>query len=294
MGKYLFFDLDGTLAGKSRRITKETRWAIARAREKGHKVFLCTGRVPASLVGDVREMEIDGIISGAGSFVEINGRYVFEHNMEVQLTRQVMDLFEKNGMMYTLETRDTIYQTPGARDFFASRSLERIRKDPELMRYHEQVRREERVQSIDAFDIKKTKVAKMCFIAQRREQLEACVPFLKEYFNIVIFSKEDEPLINGEIILKECTKGDAIRWLMEYLHGDRKETLGFGDSMNDYQMLEAVELGVVYEGAPEEVKELAGAYFGEPDEGGIYEVMVRLGLIEERKEETGCLELSGQ
>lgn len=280
MGKYLFFDIDGTLAGKSRRITEKTKWAVQKARENGHKVFLCTGRVPASIVGDAAEMEVDGVISGAGSFVEIGGRYIFEHYMDPGLTYQVMELFGRNGLLFTLETRDMIYQTPGAKDFFEERTMERIQDNPELMRYHEQVRRGENLKPIDEFDITKTKVAKMCYIARERGMLDGCLPFLEEHFNIVVFSKDSEPYINGEIILKDCTKGDGIRKVMEHFHGDMGDTVGFGDSMNDYQMLETVAAGVVFEGAPERVKALGQYYFKEPDEDGIYEAMVRLGLVD--------------
>ena len=285
MGKYLFFDIDGTLAGRSRRITEKTRWAICESRKRGHKVFLCTGRVPASIVGDAAGLEVDGTISGAGSFVEIGGRYVFEHFIEPPLTRQVIDLFQNNGLMFTLETRDVIYQTPGAREFFTDRSLERIRNNPELMRYHEQINRGDHLQPIGEFDQTKAKVAKMCYIAEEKERFQACIPFLKNYFNIVIFSKESDSFVNGEIILKDCTKGDRIRWVMEYLHGDMEDTIGFGDSMNDYQMLEAVNTGVVYEEASEKLKALAKNYFSEPDEDGIYKVMIQLGLINEMKED---------
>lgn len=280
MGKYLFFDIDGTLAGKSRRITLKTKWALQQAREKGHKVFLCTGRVPASIVGDVTDMEVDGTISGAGSFVEIGGKYIFEHYMEPELTYQVMELFARNGLLFTLETRDMIYQTPGAREFFEERTVERIRDNPELMRYHEQVQRGQHLKPIDEFDITRTKVAKMCYIAKRPEMIMACLPFLEQYFNIVVFSKDSDPFVNGEIILKNCTKGDGIRTVMGHFKGDMEDTVGFGDSMNDYQMLETVSTGVVYEDAPEAVKALGQYYFKEPDEDGIYEVMVRLGFAD--------------
>lgn len=284
MGRYLFFDIDGTLAGKSRRITEKTRWAIQRARENGHKVFLCTGRVPASIVGDAAEMEVDGIISGAGSFVEIGGKYVFEHYMDPGLTCQVMELFRKNGLLFTLETRDTVYQTPGATEFFEERTMERIQDNPELMRYHEQVRGGQNLKPIDEFDITRTKVAKMCYIAREREGLEGCLPFLEEHFNVVIFSKDSDPYVNGEIILKDCTKGDGIRKVMEHFQGDMEDTVGFGDSMNDYQMLETVSTSVVYEEAPDQVRALGQYYFKEPDQDGIYEVMVQLGLVGLRNE----------
>ena len=284
MGKYLFFDVDGTLAGASRRITEKTRWAVRNARQKGHKVFVCTGRVPASIVGDVTELEVDGIVSGAGSFVEIGGEYIFEHCIEPELVRQVMELFEKNGLLFTLETRDVIYQTPGAREFFEERTIERIRNNPELMRYHEQVTRGQNLKPLTEFDVCATPVAKMCYIAREKEQIEACLPFLEQYFNVIVFSKSDDPFVNGEIILRDCTKGDGLRRVVDYFQGTMEDTVGFGDSMNDYQMLEAAGLGVAYEEAPEQVKALAQYYFEEPDRDGIYEVMVRMGLVDEMRE----------
>ena len=280
MGKYLFFDIDGTLAGKSRRITTRTRWAVQSAREKGHKVFVCTGRVPASIVGDVTDMETDGTVSGAGSFVEIDGKYIFEHYIDPELVSQVMELFDQNRLLYTLETRDMVYQTPGAKEFFDGRTMERIQDNPELMRYHEQVQRGQKMKLIEDFDITRTRVAKMCYIAGERAQFLACLPFLEQYFNVVVFSKDRDSFVNGEIILKDCTKGDGVRKVMEYFHGDMGDTIGFGDSMNDYQMLETVNTRVVYEGAPESVRALGQYCFKEPDEDGIYEVMVTLGLAD--------------
>ena len=41
--KYVFFDIDGTIRGKSREITKRNKEAICKLRENGHKAFLCTG-----------------------------------------------------------------------------------------------------------------------------------------------------------------------------------------------------------------------------------------------------------
>lgn len=191
-----------------------------------------------------------------------------------------MELFGRNGLLYTLETRDMIYQTPGARDFFEERTMERIRDNPELMRYHEQVQRGQKLKSVEEFDITRTRVAKMCFIARERGQLYACLPYLEQRFNVVIFSKDSDPFINGEIILKDCTKGDGVRKVMEHFQGNMEDAIGFGDSMNDYQMLETVGTRVVYEGAPAEIRALGQYFFREPDEEGIYEVMVELGLTD--------------
>lgn len=39
MSKFLFFDIDGTLVGKSRHITEKTKEAIQAAKNAGNKVF---------------------------------------------------------------------------------------------------------------------------------------------------------------------------------------------------------------------------------------------------------------
>lgn len=62
MGKFLFFDIDGTLIGKSKMVTEKTKLAIQNARQNGHRAFLCTGRAPTSIVGDIRNIEFDGAI----------------------------------------------------------------------------------------------------------------------------------------------------------------------------------------------------------------------------------------
>ena len=280
MGKYLFFDIDGTLLGKSRRITEKTKQAIQRARKNGHKIFICTGRVPAFIVGDVNDIEVDGIVSGAGSFVEIGGQYIFEHYMESQLTEKVIELFKRHQLLFTLETRDVVYQSPGAEEFFDKKNLEDIQDNPEMMRYQEEVRKGRKRKPLEEFNIAKDKVAKMCFIAPQKEQFSPCIPWLESYFHIVFFSNFKDSFLNGEIILKDCTKGDGIRKVIDYFHGDMEDTIAFGDSMNDYQMLETASISVVFEGAPKKVKDLAAYYFKEPDEDGIYQAMVEIGLIE--------------
>lgn len=64
--KYVFFDIDGTIRGKSREITKRNREAICKLRENGHKAFLCTGRAPVSITQDILDVGFDGVISAAG------------------------------------------------------------------------------------------------------------------------------------------------------------------------------------------------------------------------------------
>ena len=104
--KYVFFDIDGTIRGKSREITKRNKEAIRKLRENGHKAFLCTGRAPVSITQDILDVGFDGVISAAGSFIQIDGKYIYENFLDSKLLQQAIVLFSNAQVGFTLETKD--------------------------------------------------------------------------------------------------------------------------------------------------------------------------------------------
>ena len=102
--KYVFFDIDGTIRGKSREITKRNKEAICKLRENGHKAFLCTGRAPVSITQDILDVGFDGVISAAGSFIQIDGEYIYENFLDSKLLQQAIVLFSNAQVGFTLET----------------------------------------------------------------------------------------------------------------------------------------------------------------------------------------------
>lgn len=279
MGKYLFFDIDGTLVGKSKTVTEKTKWAIQEARKNGHKAFLCTGRAPTSIVGDITSIEFDGIVCSAGGFVIIDNKFIFENLINQYVLAEVMTLFVNNRVLFTLETKDAIYETPGVAEFFDRNMQKEMADNLELMRAIQLKRMGENRKAIHEFDILTTGVTKVCFIAPNKADFQKCIPFLEEYFHIVLFSKESDEFVNGEIIIQNCTKADGIIKVVNHYGGKMEDTIAFGDSMNDYQMLKEVNVGVVYEGASDKLRALGSYFFKDPDEDGIYEVMKELNLI---------------
>ena len=88
----------------------------------------------------------------------------------------------------------------------------------------------------------------------------------------------EDDFINGEIILKNCTKADGVRRVVDYYHGDMKDTIGFGDSMNDFQMIDTCEIGVVAENAPDKLKAIGTCFFKDPDADGLADAIYELKL----------------
>ena len=283
MKQLLFYDLDGTLSGKSYAITEKNQWALANAKEKGHKVFLCTGRPPISIYGDVEKISFDGMICCAGSYVFIHDQLIFENVIEKDLLKQVLHLFHQHDISYCLETKEGLYETSRIHRFYIKNYYKKVKINRNLFRFLKARKKKEKHYRIEDFDINKISVAKIEFITKNQNDYLACLPFLEKYFHVVLFSQENDSYVNGEIIMRDCTKREGILKVIDYFHEDINHTVGFGDSMNDYQMLETVHTGIVYENADKRLKELAQYTFQEPDQDGIYHIMRELDLCDEYK-----------
>lgn len=277
--KHIFFDIDGTLVGPSRKVTEKTKEGIRQARKNGNKVYLCTGRAPISINRDVKDIGFDGIISSAGGFVELNNQYIYENFINQYILSEVMLLFTNKRVLFSLETKHALYQTPGVMDFFEKKHNSISKDNLELARFLEERRNEEVRLPISQFNLLEMPVTKVCFISEDKNAFYDCVKYLSEFFNIVIFSKPEDDYLNGEIILKNCTKGDGIRKIIKEVNGKMEETIGYGDSMNDYQMIETVNYGVVSKVAPEKLLAISNDVFNNPDEDGIYWSLKKLNII---------------
>ncbi len=277
--KLIFFDIDGTLMGASRKVTEKNEEAIHELRKNGHKVFLCTGRSPASIDQSLIDIGFDGVVASAGSLVLINNEYVFENFINQYLLSEVMLLFTNHQVLFSLETKNAVYQAPGIKNFFDTINKERFKDNLELARTFEDREKNFKRKTLQEFDLYSTPVMKLCFISPVKENFYQCVDFLKEFFNIVIFSKPDEKYVNGEIIVKHCTKGDAVKFVTKYFNADINDTIAYGDSMNDYEMLQVAHLSVVSKKSSEQLKAMADDQFDDPDEDGIYKHLKKINLI---------------
>ncbi|EMD16662.1 cof-like hydrolase [Eggerthia catenaformis OT 569 = DSM 20559] len=277
--KYLFFDIDGTLIGKSRQITRKTLDKLFEIKNKGHHIFICTGRAPTSINGgSLEDVPSDGFIASAGGYIKIGDTMIFRNSIDPHILQEVLTLFVNHHVLYALETEKAIYQSPGVNEFFDMKHHREFGENVELQRFFELKRRAENRLSINDFNINKTTVAKVQFIAVNKFEFLDIVKYLSAYFNIVTFSSPDDDFINGELILRSCTKAHGVKRILDYLHGDIEETIGFGDSMNDYQMLEICHTSVVSKKAPSKVKALGTYFFNDPDQDGIAEILEQLNI----------------
>ena len=101
--KIIFFDVDGTIYEGGRGTPESTRKALERLKENGHIPILCTGRPKASMFPEVLDLNFPGMICGAGTYMEYEGRILRNLLLPNEVLMQEVPRLEKAGCCVVLE-----------------------------------------------------------------------------------------------------------------------------------------------------------------------------------------------
>ena len=78
MSKIIFFDIDGTLYDSRIGIPESTVNALNQLIANEHKIVMCTGRSKGMIPEEYFHMGFDGVILGAGTYVEYEGKILHQ------------------------------------------------------------------------------------------------------------------------------------------------------------------------------------------------------------------------
>lgn len=261
--KLIFLDIDGTLTpAGSNEPPKSALDAIRSAQAKGHKVFLCTGRNPAMLA-PVLEYGFDGVVAVAGGYVKAGDEVLFDCPMSPEEFETAMKLFNDNGVFRTIECRDSSYCDDGIAEFLNTVSG----GNSELARWRKAIEKDLNILPMDEY--KGDPVYKIVFMCKERPQLEEARKALEENYNFVVQDAFGNSCINGELINRRFDKGRGVRLIAEHFGADIADTVGFGDSMNDLEMIETVGTSVCMENGSPALKEKSDIVCPSVDDDGL-------------------------
>ena len=258
MKKAIYFDIDNTLYSHyTNSVAQSTMDALHTLKSKNKLLYIATSRSKAEMVNVPKEVVdlMDGIITLGGARIDEHGQTIITHPIDSDDLHTLVQFIQEHGLT--------------ARYCGLDDHINDLNQD-------------------DA-DIK-----------SRFQRLYDMVPPVKPYqwqpLIHVLFYCTDDRLI-GQIasrlnhstftILKtsyevtgaNVTKGHAIDEVMKY-HGLRlNESVAFGDSNNDVEMLKAVGTGVVMGKHSKAAGEVAAMFTGTVKEEGITTGLEALGLI---------------
>lgn len=277
MGKLIFLDIDGTIAAPGQPPKPSTVEAVHAARRHGHKVFLCTGRLEMDVPENVWTIGFDGGVYSAGGRIVVNGAEIWNRPMPKELVWRVIDILRQKDLFFVVESAKGTYGSIDGEIRDYSSDLMDVFQNPCLYRSGlEKILVNQRLQEKRNLAVYKI-VTLFESAAQAQELRQELGPAMK----IVLFNKAGENAcrVPGEISDASVNKGTALHRVCDYLKIPCGDTIAFGDSMNDAEILRAAGTGVAMGNAGEEVKKLAGQVCERWDEDGIAKALARIGII---------------
>ena len=115
----------------------------------------------------------------------------------------------------------------------------------------------------------------------RTEQLIPAKEALEKDFNFLVQDGMNHGVLNGEMINRQFDKGRGVRIMAEALGFDIADTIGFGDSMNDLEMIETVGVSVCMDNGSPLLKSKSSMVCPAVDADGLAWAFDRLGLCGE-------------
>ena len=272
--KIIFLDIDGTLMDFQGGMPESARRAVILARKAGHKLVLCTGRTKSEIFPELIDMKFDGIIGAAGAYVECNGEVVYRHVMDHEQLVHMIDYFNENQIIYCLQTGEGVVMTEknriGFRDHFLSKGLDEstIWKVLCANIIHEE-------DSHNRVNVEKAAYYRALIPAEEIQKV------LGDYFKVEGASYGTDTLNNGEITCTGETKATGIERYINHIGGDLKNTIGFGDGLNDVDMLSKTATAVAMGNAKPPTKAIADYITDSVNQNGLWNAFVHFGLIGE-------------
>ena len=271
--KLIFLDIDGTLTPPGTNTPPASALkAIRTAQANGHRVFLCSGRNLAMLA-PVLALGFEGAVASGGGYVFAGDRVLFDCPMTKAQQDAGMRLLRESGVIRTVEARDGSWCDEDLSDFFAKAGD----MNSEMERIHRQIAEELNIRPMREYDGRP--IYKIVFMCNDLSQLLPARQALENEFNFLLWEPMRSGVVDGEMINRKFDKGSGVRIIAEALGADLADTIGFGDSMNDLEMMKTVGVSVCMENGSSAVKARSSMVCPAVTEDGLAWAFEKLNLL---------------
>lgn len=259
--KAVFFDIDGTLLDFFNYIPQSTKDGIKALRANGHKAYLCTGRSRGFVVNkELLSIGWDGIVCSCGAHVENNGKIIYQHIVDPTNFNDDIEWMRSIGYKPILEGPTTLYFD--LEDFpmdnkYGNRLRGDLGNDIPFIRGNE---------------------GKWVF-----NKFSVDTENTSQQLGIDHFAKDWDAIIHSETVMefvpKGHTKATGMKVICDDLGITMADTIAFGDSPNDLDMLREAGFSVCMGNGTDDAKAASDYVTTGIMDDGIYNGLKYLKLI---------------
>ena len=276
--KLIFLDIDGTLTVAGTNVPpKSALKAIRAAQAAGHKVVLCTGR-NWDMMSPLMKYGFDGAVASGGGYVVCDGKVLFDCPMTETQRQTALALMKEAGVFCTIEAKDGTFGDEGMAEFLGTVSG----GNSELVRWRRAIEDSLNIRPMAEYDDRP--IYKIVFMCRSKEQLsDACLALSKD-FQFLIQDALTPGCVNGELVNRKFNKGSGVRRMAEAFGVPIEDTIGFGDSMNDLEMVQAVGYSVCMANGSPALQKISDMVCPAVEEDGLAKAFESLGLTGDEEE----------
>lgn len=250
----IFFDIDGTLCRYEDTVNDNIKKCFKSLHERSHMVFLCTGRSPKDISHDILSLGFDGIIACMGAVI-IHGNEVLQNKF---ITPDM--LLETVGLMIERKVPALIL---GIDEVLRTEQMKPTPLETGIVRSVEDLYRNGKLVEISSLDIEYPNVSALGKIRE----------IMDKHSDLIEYNET-----SGQTRLKGVNKAEAIRVVLARYSHENLKSYAIGDSQNDIEMLNCVDVGIAMGDAPEDVKSVASWITSTVEEDGVCNAMKHFGL----------------
>ena len=265
--KLLFSDLDNTLL-VDHHIPPFNLEAIKKMREKGVKFVICTGRPLILVKSFLKELNTEDsedeytiCNSGITIYENKNEKLIYFKGIDYETAQLVLEFGKKfKNILITFGTFDGAF-------VFKAEAKKEEKQDKEIGFKHTLIK-----------SLEEIKNSQIVIILINTKDPESLLNIINEINNDESLKGKISCFKSGSKMLEihsfGVCKGEALKWLSNYLKVDIKETRAIGDDYNDENMLKEAGLGCCVKSAHEDIK-IVAKYICEKDyfEGSVKEII---------------------
>ncbi len=254
------FDIDMTLLDhKDYKIPDSALRAVEKLREN-YYIVIATGRdMDAKFSLDLRgAIEADAMIHLNGTKITVGDQLIYEHCMDQELVKRLL--------MFAQGKPFAMGMSVGMEDYYVNPQIVTIQ---DMMRWSRSDRNFR-----EPWKLLEQPVRTMVYIGPESwaKVVEAEFPELK----LPMFAGKT----GSDVVEKSVSKADGLKLVCDYFGIPQSQTVAFGDSMNDYEIVQAAGIGVAMGNSVDELKKIADYVTTDIDKDGVWNACVHLGLIE--------------